>query len=402
MKDGCPEYDGLSAEDLVMACGGTEVIEAAGTVGMKRVSIFFVLLLLALTTCSAWCGTLRCSSCGKVIQSKYYDFPGKKYCIYCYEHVLPRCSVCRRPIPNNYFTQGSKTYCPSCYNHEKSLPRCSVCRQLIRTKYYNLENKYYCLTCYKRSKHLNYDDDRPVCVCCHKRTDKYSVFPDGGPVCKKCLNDKRNPRCEVCQVPINYQSARPIPYYGVYVCLRHRNSVVVDQDSAQTLMQAVRGNIISTLGTEMIIRQPVELKLVNRQDLYKAYGSGGNTKLAGFCHTEGRGTAMTHTIYILGGLNRSTTFTVMAHELAHAWHDENNSDVLYLEGRGNGRNRFMEGFAEWVSYKTTEAFGDKRELQGLLTKQNDNYSKGLRDFLQYEKQHGKDATLEAARTRTSL
>ena len=336
---------------------------------MKRVKICLVLLLLALMSGGAWCAELRCSVCHKTIKLYY-------------------------PLADN------KVICMDCYKERKiSVQRqliCSVCRRVISGSYYEPKKKQLiCESCYEKQ--------RPVCVCCRQkiRGTTYS-YSDGVKACEKCVKDNSKPHCNVCSCPLDKSLTPPIPVYGGYVCDTHRHEIVASKTIALGIMQQVRRNMVSVLGTKMIIRQPVELKLVNKQDLYKAYRASTGIKLAGFCHTEGRGAAMKHTIYILGGRSRADTFTTMAHELAHAWHDENNSEIDKLDGLGTGSDRFVEGFAEWVAYKTTEVFGDKRKLQRLLNKDNDAYRLGLRDFLQYEKQHGKDAALEAARTRTSL
>lgn len=367
---------------------------------LRRSFNLLLVMLLALTAGSVWCGTLRCAQCHKVIQSKYYEFPNKVYCLHCYEHVLPRCSVCRQPITAKYYTQGNKKYCSRCFNDR---PRCAQCHQIITAKYFTDDKKAYCAACYKKiNNYTYYDENKSVCICCHKQiTGKSFVFRDGVTVCAECHNDKTNPRCTVCNAPVNPLSVKPIPYYGVYACEKHRHEAVVDYHIALALMQKVRRDMVSVLGTDMTIRCPVELKLVNKEDLYKAH-SVKDIELAGFCQSRGRGAAMTHTIYILGARSRASLYTTMAHELAHAWHEENNSSLDQLKGISEGQNRFIEGFAEWVAYKTTEALGDKRNLRGLLEKKHDAYRLGLLDFLKYEKQHGKNAALQAAKTQSSL
>ena len=398
----------------------------------KNLNILAVLLLLALTAGVAWGGTPRCSVCRQPVAAKYYTQGDMIYCSACYKkktavQSLPRCSVCRRPIRAKGYSKGNRTYCLACYKkiaaqylprcsvchkpiqgqlftkdsttycsvcYEKSLPRCSSCLKPIEDNYYRQGDKILCSDCY------NYDRSLPVCVCCRKKLadNKYRRYRGGVTACDECINNKKNPRCTVCDAPLGYLSAKPVPYYGVYVCEKHRPEIVVDQEAALALMQQVRKDMVSALGEEMNISRNVILKLVSKEDLHKAYGIAPDSKAVGFCRPQGN----YNIVYIQGGMSRSATYAAMAHELGHAWQNENNFVMRHLPGLGAGGNRFVEGFAEWVAYKTTEAFGDKRELRGMLNKTNDNYRLGLRDFLQYEKENGKDAVLEAAKTRSSL
>ena len=355
---------------------------------MRRVKIFLVLLLLALMTGSSWCGTLRCSRCGQVIDGRYYEREGKVYCVADYEKIRLRCSVCRNPITNQYYTKNKKIFCPSCF--KKTLPRCTYCNKRLDNKYYkDGKNRFICTQCY--------ENHRPICICCHKKIKgRYSVYLDDVTACEKCAKDTSKPRCVECRCPIDAFMTSPIPRYGGYVCDKHRAAAITDSAVAATLMQGARRNIISTLGTVMTIRKPIlDVKLVNLQELQKYYGKDSQG-IRGFCLTEYRGLEMRHTIYVLAGMSRGNMPRVLAHELAHAWQHENNPKSR------NASKKFVEGFAEWVSYKTTSVFGEKKLLKQMLNNQVDDYGQGLRDFLQYEKQHGENATIEAGKTRASL
>ncbi|MDO5296891.1 MAG: basic secretory protein-like protein [bacterium] len=354
---------------------------------MKRIKVFLVLLMLALLTGSAWCGTLRCSQCGKAINGKYYERQGQVYCLEDYEKIRPRCSVCHKPIKSQYYTKDHKTYCTSCYT--KTLPRCSTCKKPLKGKYYQLNKHNYCLTCY--------DKVRPVCVCCHKKIKgAYQVFPDGIAACQKCVKDKSKPRCAECRCPIDSFMTQPIPHYGGYVCEKHRFVAVTDPNVAAKLLQGARKNVVSTLGAVLTVRKPIlDVKLVNLQELQKQ-AKTKSPGIRGFCLTRYNIFRMNHTIYVLAGMSRENMSRVLAHELAHAWQNENNPKV------SQASERFVEGFAEWVSYKTTEVYGDKKYLEQMLDNQIEDYSQGLQDFLKYEKRFGQNAVLEAAKTKTSL
>ena len=353
----------------------------------KRFKYFIVLLLLALTTGSVWCGDLRCSRCGKPIEGRYYKLKGRVYCVADYEKVRLRCSVCRQPISGQYYTKDNKTYCLTCYT--KLLPRCSVCKTRIKGRYFKLDERVLCPVCFEKR--------RPVCICCHKKIKgQYHIYMDGVTACEKCSRDNSKPRCVECRCPVDSFSNPPIPRYGGFVCDKHRAAAITDPAVAATLMQGARKNIISTLGPVMSIRNPIlGVKLVNLQELQKYYGKD-SPGIRGFCLTQYRGLRMTHTIYVLAGMSRDNMSRVLAHELAHAWQHENNPKCRYAS------ERFAEGFAEWVSYKTTEVFGEKKLLKQMLDNQLDEYGQGLRDFLQYEKTHGEKATVNAGKTQTSL
>ena len=355
---------------------------------MKRIKIFSVLLLLALLTGGVWGGTLRCSKCGKAINGRYYERRGQVYCLDDYEKIRTRCGVCRKPIDGQYYKNNNKIYCPSCF--KKSLPSCYVCKKRLSGKYYEGSDKHkYCVACFEKR--------RPVCVCCHKKIKgKYAVYLDGVTACEKCAKDKKHPRCVECRCPIDSFMTQPIPRYGGYVCDKHRLTAVTDPAVAATLLKGARANVISTLGTVMTVRNPiVSVELANYQELQKLY-NGESEGISGFCRTQSNFFKTYHTIYVLAGMSRENMSRVLAHELAHAWQNENNPNMRRASGP------FVEGFAEWVSYKTTSVYGDKKLLKPMLDNPDKEYGQGLRDFLKYEKRFGENAVIEAAKTKTSL
>ncbi|MBQ7568141.1 hypothetical protein IJT17_04975 [bacterium] len=346
---------------------------------------FAVLAVLVLCAVPLWADALRCSMCGKTISGRYYrSSDGRIYCIADYNKSRPRCHTCGNVIDGTYYQgEGGTKTCKSCY--AKSRPVCKLChKKLFGSYYYDKSGNTYCSKCHEATL--------PVCCCCRKKISGIVYnFYGGVRACQTCNFDKRNPRCVECNGPVNKTHSPPLPYFGGYVCEKHRPVAVTEKGQINALLQSARQSMVNALGREMEIRgSRLEVKLSNLSQLMAESGQQ-SAHLRGFCRTRTLGPLRSHTIFALAGVSREHMLCVLAHELGHAWQNENNRFVSSLP------SRFKEGFAEWVSYKVAKFNGLDGEAQRIIDNQaGDDYSQGVRDFLNYEKMHGTKATLELA------
>lgn len=347
-------------------------------------SRFIVLLLVLLCIADPLLAKeLRCYKCGRNISgdAKYYQASdGRVYCEADFKKMQPHCYYCQRTISGQYYVDNGHNVCPAC--HEKHRVHCSKCRKAISGQYYKVNGKLMCPACYERSL--------PVCTCCGRRiTGKYNQFYGGSISCLSCANNQLLARCVECYCPVNPDRAKRIDHFGGYLCEKHSNGAVVSNSLAQTLFRQARKNVVKALGAQMAVSSSqVTCKLVNKETLCKV-SRVNSQAIRGFCQSLKRGFAVSHTIYVLAGMSREHTLAVMAHELTHAWMFENNPHIMQTP------SVFNEGFCEWVAYRTTSVCGKPEELNRMLNNQaSSDYSQGLRKFLNYEKSHGVQATID--------
>jgi hypothetical protein len=93
------------------------------------------------------------------------------------------------------------------------------------------------------------------------------------------------------------------------------------------------------------------------------------------------------TIYIERLLPQPVFQAVAAHELAHAWQS--------FHAPTNQPLTIVEGFAEWVAYRTLLSLGLQREA-ARLTRRNDLYGEGLQFFIALEQRSGRQGVMQRA------
>ncbi len=150
---------------------------------------------------------------------------------------------------------------------------------------------------------------------------------------------------------------------------------------AHSLYKQVRAALARTLG--MTLREPCQLKLVNRRQLHElieksslySLDSDSRGRCFGLFIREGQHRA----IFVEYGLPQIVLLEVMSHEYAHAWQSENCDSESPPE--------VLEGFAEWVSYKLLQSWGCTRRSERML-RRDDVYGRGLKMMLQWEREGG--------------
>jgi hypothetical protein len=143
----------------------------------------------------------------------------------------------------------------------------------------------------------------------------------------------------------------------------------------------VRASLARRLG--LSLRQPCQLKLVSRRQLYQLIDKSSlhhldadsRGRCFGLFIREGNHRG----IFVEYGLPQIVLLEVLAHEYAHAWQSENCTAGASPE--------VQEGFAEWVSYKLLEGWGCYRRSERML-RRDDVYGRGLKLMLQWESEGG--------------
>ena len=294
------------------------------------------------------------------------------------------CHFCGSPLQGSYLIyDNGLVICQRC---EASAPRCSQChipsRQLSPVR-----GLLVCPACLKRA---------PVCQSCHiPILGKYYKIGDSSlPYCETCVNTR--PRCDLCRAPLDEQgrvfTGKDGPTNRCGNCLR---AAVQSESEAAQLYQATSnllrrepGLNIAPLPALHIVERAALLAL--NQQAGELEGTDGpigpeHQHLLGYFKRVNE----RRDIYIERLLPVMLFRAVAAHELAHAWQATN--------APSNQPPLIVEGFAEWVAYRTLFAIGQQQEAI-RLTRRDDLYGQGLRYFISLEQQQGRDGVLQRARS----
>jgi hypothetical protein len=195
--------------------------------------------------------------------------------------------------------------------------------------------------------------------------------------CRHCFEQR--PRCDTCGSPVGaHYWTRPD---GRKLCDRCQSTAVADPTHAHTLYKQVRAGLARALG--MALREPCQLKLVNRKQLHDLIEKSSLHSLdadsRGRCFGLFIREGMHRAVFVEYGLPQIVLLEVMTHEYAHAWQSEN--------CRGESSPEIQEGFAEWVTYKLLQSWGCTRRSERML-RRDDVYGRGLKVILEWEKQGG--------------
>lgn len=273
------------------------------------------------------------------------------------------CSLCGKPLTGTYvsYTQPDQTdgqalvVCASC---EATNARCRLCNRPMISR---LAEDGVCAGCLA---------ERPRCAACGRPVGEGVRLQDGSQrvFCKLCAETL--PACLACAAPVGRQG-RMLPD-GRFRCPLCDATAIDDPSQAQSLYTQVQQIAAKRMG--LVLGVPTPLVPVDRAQLDSvlvALNEGHpveQRRPRGIYARKGtkRG------IYVELGLPRVDMIQVIAHELGHAWQMERKplmDDPVVVEG-----------FAEWVAYKTLEALGESSAMQ-LMVKRQDVYGEGLRQML---------------------
>ncbi len=294
-----------------------------------------------------------CKVCNKPITGLYYELKGNYYC----ESCGIRCDNCGKKI-KRFFNNGEKIYCNDCYTKLFGT-KCYKCGKNLN-RYFKVNNKPYCVDCYK--EHYG-----KVCAGCGKKLTSYFTIGDKV-YCKKCADKQK---CISCGLPIGENSIEISE--NMHSCKSCYSDAILTYESLKKLYEETV-NVIKKL-FNITIPNIDELILSDIKGIRaKRKWASRNTK--GFFLRIGN----KNSIYVMKGLSKPTAISVLAHEIAHFWQYENNivSD----------KKDFIEGFAEWISFKVLEHYNLSKQIESAEKNKYRDYSRGLLLFKKLEKEIG--------------
>lgn len=159
--------------------------------------------------------------------------------------------------------------------------------------------------------------------------------------------------------------------------------VVNDPIQARMVLDEVKRQLAEEFAIRL--RDPVLLELQHPPPLgFKAALASPEAHLGRYMPRTGEAVQV-HRILIRPGLERTRFRGVAAHELVHAWQAER---AMLRRSRG-----LREGMARWVEYHVLLRAGREDLAQALLRIRRYVLGRSLRTILEYEGQHGRQATL---------
>ena len=295
------------------------------------------------------------------------------------------CHLCGEKLHGSYLVYSNGlVVCERC---NRSVPHCSQCnlpsRQLTTARGVQI-----CPACRQKA---------PICACCREPIlGRYFLVGDS-PLryCEVCMNTR--PRCDICRAPLDDQGKIFQGRDGkAYRCSTCFSTVVNDPAEAMHLYNETYLLLSKALQLEIAVLP--KLSLVERARMIELHQQAGilagiastniplgpeHQHLLGFFQSVG----IDQTIYIEQLLPQTLFRAVAAHELAHSW-----QSTHAPQGQAA---KIVEGFAEWVAYRTLLLLGHQGAA-ARLTRRNDLYGVGLQYFIALERQQGQQAVLQRA------
>jgi len=237
--------------------------------------------------------------------------------------------------------------------------------------------------------------DLERCAICDKimgervyvSTDK--VTQQKKQICPDCFKLPHD--CFRCGLPVktNYVELPD----GRYLCARDAKNAVLDDDEArqtiadvQVTLDRLFSRFVEFPGTNL------ETAVVDRINLMALFALPGNDhecpNILGYTQTKTNQGKLTHKISVLSGLPRGELKAVCAHELSHAWVNQNVS----AERRKLLGGDAHEGFCELIAYLMMDSQGDEDEKKVIL---DNRYTRGqILLFIEAENRFGFNEIVE--------
>jgi len=259
---------------------------------------------------------IRCFYCKGEITGEYLVVDGNYYHP---EHFL--CKYCGKPIEGSFRKELENYYHLDCYDKVSStiyavpnvgVPKCSVCLQPmegdIKIDIYG--NKFH-------SWHVGVLDQCDICgrLICDALTGGGRYYEDGRHICNLCYE-----------------------------------KTLYNQPGINDLLTKVMDKLIS-MGISLN-KNNISVQVVDKNELKRISGMEKFKRLEGFCNSESQTdyvngiknkTGFNHKIYVLSGLPPLNIEGILAHELMHAWVDENTP--------GNQLPDVREGSCNFISFQ---------------------------------------------------
>ncbi len=304
----------------------------------------------------------KCKTCGLLVKDGVKQ-DGHLHCMICARKAL-QCDYCQKHLFGRYWEVGENRACNNC---RETLPACDRCGR-IGKNHLKVGDKSICSHCASEVDH---------CARCRVPLLErfYQFANDHRKFCKDCTQS--NNRCDICNKPFTDQ------YYELSdkrsMCHSCIQTAVQDEATAREVLDKTLSFLQNRF--KMNVRLSTRLNLINAQtmeDVRSKHGhllGGHDTRALGLFVREGE----SFEIYVESLLPYSVCMAVMAHEYTHAWQADyfsNKTSLLWLEG-----------LAEWVSYKTLEHYGYENQA-ALIPLQKDVYGQGFHMVSELEEKYG--------------
>lgn len=277
-----------------------------------------------------------------------------------------RCVVCSRTVSQGYQVEG-RFYCPA--HLDEALPKCRHCKSVIKGNYVAVTEKNY-----------------PVCLVC-----------------------RALPRCFLCTMPADTPGGGRELADGRRLCPDHTRSGVVDEKTARSVFAGAVLDIEQVFAGTLALRTPLkEVRLVDLDGLKRAASKNGTHSaelksgrvlgLATITWVVERGERhmQPSVVSLLDHVPPERMVAVAVHEYAHVWHAENNPQYPQTT------TIFREGFAEWVTFKVSQALSRHEQTTLMRNPSGGDYYTGLMKFLELERRRGVRGVLNYATHATNI
>jgi hypothetical protein len=191
--------------------------------------------------------------------------------------------------------------------------------------------------------------------------------------------------CYVCGVPVreDYLTLSD----GRIVCRRDRVGLVLDDQEALRVCADVDRTLAALLGRFTYFPSTnVQVRLADRVDVRTLVGVAGHDvmcpNLMGYTMSLQKPGHQLHDIRLLTGMQKGILQATYAHELAHAWVNENvpRSETLGIHPDA------LEGFCELIGFLVAQAYRDQDARDHVL---NNQYTRGqIHLFIEAERRYG--------------
>jgi len=304
---------------------------------------------------NCWTSNKICDLCGQLTRT-VINSDGHDYCSSCYAK-LERCTLCGNVISGSYvrYPAVNLVVCDRC---ERERPRCDKCGVPMVSES-RLGTALLCDRCAR---------DMEFCHSCGEPLLKDYSFFEGNELIKFCFQcTGKYPKCGDCGAPSGPFGTKLDD--GRYLCPDCRKIAYFEPEHVLPIKTRVEKFLSTIMGISMRHKLSISLE---RKSFLETKAKNIHGDLNGLFYRNGD----KYYVYVLYGLREKDLLSVLAHELTHAWQAENCSENLPLED--------VEGFAQWVAFKTLNHH-NYSEFAQLMLETDNIYSRGLRNMLSIEK-----------------
>lgn len=297
--------------------------------------IIIILIILTASQLSAQNSRI-CSQCKKIITDKYIIADGKAFHP---DHFI--CAFCNKKIDGSYQLKDGKFYHPNCFLVKEGMI-CDYCQKILEDQYtVSGDNKYH-KECYE-------EFILPKCsVCGLPLKDLFLVDNYGNKYHRS--HEREMKQCEYCARLICQSLTGGGREYsdGRRICNLCYSSAVIDNIKFTGLLNGVM-NKLKSFGLQFD-KKAIRISGVDRFTL-KSKSKNISDNTHGYCDSQTRTQSINdrvmkkiteHNIYILLGMPLLLTESTIAHELMHAWLNDNT--------KNNHSDRAREGSCNFISY----------------------------------------------------